>query len=41
MFMYPIIIISFRKIFTSLLSYARKKQTEGVEDMEFPGALKK
>ena len=38
--MYSIIIISCGKVHTSVLDYSRKK-TQGIEDMEFPGLLKK
>ena len=35
------IIISFKKVHTSVLDYFRKTNKQGVEDMEFPGLLKK
>ena len=37
--MYSIIIISFGKVHASVLDYSRNKQE--IEDMEFPGLLKK
>ena len=39
--MYSIIMISFRKVHTSVLDYSREKNKQGVEDKGFPGLLKK
>ena len=39
--MYSIIIISFRKIHPFVLDYSTKKNKQEVEEVEFPGLLKK